>query len=54
MPPAFVELITSGAAGPSEYTLELEGRNGKLRTQCKGATTADLVSLSRALWDVAR
>lgn len=54
MHPAFVELIASGASGPPEYTLELEGHNGKLRIQCKGATTADLVSLSRALWDVAR
>ena len=53
MPPAFVEMIASGGSGPPEYTLELEGRNGKLRIHCKGATTTDLVSLSRALWDVA-
>lgn len=54
MPPAFVELIASSTSGPPEYTLELEGRNGKLRIQCKRATTADLVGLSRALWEVAR
>jgi hypothetical protein len=52
-PSAFVELIASGAAGLPEYTLELEGRNGKLRIQCKGATAADLAELSRALWDLA-
>jgi len=49
---AFVELLTSGSASQPEYTLELEGRNGKLRIHCKGATAADLVGLSRALWDV--
>ncbi len=52
-PPAFVELMASGAAGLPEYTLELEGRNGKLRIQCKGAAAADLVELSRALWGLA-
>jgi hypothetical protein len=50
-PPAFVELLNS--ARQPEYTLELEGRHGKLRIHCKGATAADLVGLSRALWDVA-
>ncbi len=49
-PPAFVELMTSGQP---EYTIELEGRQGKLRIVCKGATAADLAGLSRALWDVA-
>ncbi len=51
--PAFVELLTAGSASQPEYTLELEGRHGKLRIHCKGATAADLVGLSRALWDVA-
>ena len=50
-PPAFVELLNSSSQ--PEYTLELEGRHGKLRIHCKGATAADLVGLSRALWDVA-
>jgi hypothetical protein len=53
MPPAFVELMGSGAAGLPEYTLELEGRNGKLRIHCQGATAADLAELSRALWGLA-
>jgi hypothetical protein len=52
-PPAFVELMASGAAGLAEYMLELEGRNGKLRIQCKGAAAADLAELSRTLWGLA-
>jgi hypothetical protein len=56
-PPAFVELMASGGvhSGPGlpEYTIELEGHNGKLRIHCKGTTTADMADLSRALWGVA-
>jgi len=52
-PPAFVELRASATGGAPEYTIELEGRNGKLRIQCKGATAADLAELSRALWGLA-
>jgi len=50
-PSAFVELMAAGARLP-EYTIELEGRNGKLRIHCKGATVADLEGLGRALWDI--
>ena len=53
MPPAFVEMMVPRPAGLSECTIELEGRNGKLRIHWKGATAADLAGLSRALWDVA-
>jgi hypothetical protein len=56
VPPAFVELVTAGgvpAAVLPEYTLEVEGRRGKLRIHCKGVTTADVAGLSRALWEVA-
>jgi hypothetical protein len=53
MAPAFVEMMVPRAAGLSECTIELEGRNGKLRIHWKGATAADLAGLSRALWDVA-
>ena len=53
MPPAFLELMPFRASGLPEYTLELEGRYGKLRIHCKGTTAADLVELSRALWAVA-
>lgn len=52
-PPAFVELWAAGAASLPEYTIELEGRNGKLCIRCKGATAADLTGLSRALWEIA-
>jgi hypothetical protein len=53
MPSAFVEMMVPQAVGASECTIELEGRNGKLRIHWKGATAADLAGLSRALWDVA-
>ena len=52
-PPAFVELVAPATAGLPEYTIELEGRNGKLRIQCRGATAADLAELSWALWGLA-
>ena len=42
MPPAFVEMMVPQAVGASECTIELEGRNGKLRIHWKGATAADL------------
>ena len=53
IPPAFVEMMVPHAVGASECTIELEGRNGKLRIHWKGATAADLAGLSRALWDAA-
>jgi hypothetical protein len=49
IPPAFVELVAPRPAGPLECTIELEGRQGKIRIHCKGANTADLAELSRAL-----
>ena len=52
-PAAFLELMPSGTIGLPEYTLELEGPNGKLRIHCKGTTATELVELSRALWAVA-
>jgi hypothetical protein len=50
---AFVEFMAPVVSGQAEYTIELEGRNGRLRIHCKGATAANLAELSRALWDVA-
>ena len=41
MPPAFVEMMVQHAV-MTECTIELEGRNGKLRIHWKGATAADL------------
>jgi hypothetical protein len=52
-PPAFVELTALTPVSLPEYTIELEGRNGKLRIHCKAATAAELSVLSRALWDLA-
>ena len=52
-PPSFVELIAPGAAAVPEYSVELEGRRGKLRIQIKGTSAAELASLSRMLWDLA-
>jgi len=51
LPPTFVELIAP--VDQPECTIELEGRKGKLRIHWKGATSADVAALSRALWDVA-
>ena len=52
MPPKFVELLVP-AVDLRDCTIELEGRKGKLRIHWKGATAADVATLSRALWDVA-
>jgi hypothetical protein len=52
MPPTFVELMAP-AVDQRECTIELEGRKGKLRIHWKGATSADVAALSRALWEVA-
>ena len=53
MPPTFVELMAPHTVDQHECTIELEGRKGKLRIHWKGATSADVAALSRALWDVA-
>jgi hypothetical protein len=50
-PPAFMELMTSPAAGQSECLIELEGRHGKMRIQWKGTTAPDLGGLGRAFWE---
>jgi hypothetical protein len=52
-PAAFMELLAPGTAGASECLIELEGPHGKMRIQWKGATGADLASLSRAWWESA-
>jgi hypothetical protein len=50
-PPAFVELITPRAGSSPECRVELEGPRGRMRIEFKGIATAELVALSRALWD---
>ena len=51
--PAFVELVAPQTQSVPECTLEVEGRQGKLRIQLKGASVSDLATLSRALWESA-
>ena len=51
-PPGFVELFAPPSPGSSlECRVELEGRRGKMRIEFKGIATAELVAVSRALWD---
>jgi hypothetical protein len=47
-PPTFVELMAPPFPGA---VVELEGRRGRMRIELKGVATAELVALSRALWD---
>jgi len=51
--PVFVELVAPQTQPVPECTLEVEGRQGKLRIQLKGASACDLATLSRALWEAA-
>jgi hypothetical protein len=51
--PVFVELVAPQAQSVPECTLEVEGRQGKLRIQLKGASVSDLATLSRALFEAA-
>jgi len=49
--PVFVELVAPQTQPVPECTLEVEGRQGKLRIQLKGASVSDLATLSRALFE---
>jgi hypothetical protein len=51
--PAFVEFVAPQTQSVPECTLEVEGRQGKLRIQLKGASVSDLATLSRVLWESA-
>jgi hypothetical protein len=51
--PVFVELVAPQTQPVPECTLEVEGRQGKLRIQLKGASISDLAVLSRALFEAA-
>ena len=50
--PSFLELIAPHTSAGRECILELEGPRGKLRIELKGAPTAELASISRALWEM--
>ena len=51
VPPTFVELIAPRSGSFPECRVELEGPHGRMRIELKGMATAELVALSRALWD---
>ena len=50
-PPAFVELVAPRPMSSQECRVELEGPRGRMRVDFKGIATAEVVALSRALWD---
>ena len=50
-PPTFMELITPRPGSVASAVGELEGPRGRMKIELKGITTAELVALSRALWD---
>lgn len=49
--PAFVELFAPRPGSSPECRVELEGPRGRMRIEFKTIATAELVALSRALWD---
>jgi hypothetical protein len=50
-PPTFVELMAPPAGNFPGAVVELEGPRGRMRIELKGVATAELVALSRALWN---
>lgn len=50
--PEFVELIAPQTSSGGESAIELEGLRGKLRIELKGTAPAELVNISRALWEL--
>jgi len=49
--PTFMELITPRSGSAASAVVELEGPRGRMKIELKGMATAELVALSRALWD---
>ena len=49
--PTFMELITPRSGSAASAVVELEGPRGRMKIEFKGVATAELVALSRALWD---
>ena len=50
-PPSFVELMAPRSGSLPGAVVELEGPRGRMKIELKGVATAELVALSRALWD---
>jgi len=51
VPATFMELITPRPGNVTSAVVELEGPRGRMKIEFKGAGPAELVALSRALWD---
>ena len=51
VPATFMELITPRPESVARAVVELEGPRGRMKIEFKGVATAELVALSRALWD---
>ena len=49
--PTFMELITPRPGSVASAVVELEGPRGRMKIEFKGVGPAELVALSRALWD---
>jgi len=49
--PTFMELITPRPGSTASAVVELEGPRGRMKIEFKGVSPAELVALSRALWD---
>ena len=49
--PTFMELVTPRASSAASAVVELEGPRGRMKIEFKGVAPAELVALSRALWD---
>ena len=49
--PTFMELITPRSGCAASAVVEREGPRGRMKIELKGVGTAELVALSRALWD---
>ena len=49
--PTFMELITPRAGSLPSAVVELEGPRGRMKIEFKGVAPAELVALSRGLWD---
>ena len=50
-PPTFVELLAPRSGSLPSAVVELEDPRGRMKIELKGVPTAELVALSRALWD---
>jgi hypothetical protein len=50
-PPRFMEFLTPRVGSVSSAVVELEGPRGRMKIEFKGVAPAELVALSRALWD---